>query len=178
MADLAQVGIYFAFKDESCFCAHINPGIDTPSGDYARSPHFDEGPRLKDLMCSLLRQHCGSPSNLKPDREVIVVCPGMWENKWTSDPATWIKLVSWYIVEGIRAWLADDQENPKVLVCDEEAQGFVVDHRNGDVVKIPINASWAEVTGGVTIGGWHVVPEEASLGGNPWEPSVQREKEK
>lgn len=171
----SKVGVYFAFKDDSCFCAHINPVINVHPGKYARIPHSDEGEKLKDLVYSLLKHNCGSASNLKLDREVVVVCPQMYEDKWGSDPAKWVKLVGWHTVEGIKAWLADDQESPKAFVCDESSQGFVVDHRDGKVAKIPKSVSCDEVVGGVTVGGWHVVPEEISLAGQKWEPAVQRE---
>lgn len=169
------VGVYFAFQDQSCFCAHINPVIDIHQGLWERIPKPDEGEKLEKLIFALLKEHCGSASALNPDREIIVVCPRLYENKWAKDPAKWAKLVGYYVVEGIRAWLAESTASTKSVVCDESAQGFVVNNKTGEVVKFLTSSSWDELTEGVVTGGWFMKPEEKSLPGQHWQPSVQRE---
>lgn len=167
------VGVYLAFEDETCFCAHINACIDIhPYGfEYIPDPH--EGQELRNLIVSMLRAECGSAERLKKGREVIVVCPKIYRDKWASDASKWTKQMGWYIVEGIREWLAEDIADPKTFVCDEMAQGFVVDHRTGEVAKIPTTVSRAEVEGGVVVREWFAIPEDRSLSGREWAPWIQ-----
>ncbi|CZT21528.1 uncharacterized protein RCC_07391 [Ramularia collo-cygni] len=168
------VGVYFAFEDNSCFCAHINPYILTLGSNFSHVPQFSEGEKLQQLIVELLKRFCGSAASLKKGRDVIVVCPEMYADQWGQDSRKWRKLVGWFVVEGIREWVEEDQEDCKRVVFDGEAQGFVVDHWSGEVAMISKRCSVEEVGGGVVAGRWFVVPEERSLGGRIWEPFVER----
>lgn len=172
------VGVYFPLSDDTCFCAHINACIDLLPWGLEYTPTPVQGKGLQNLIVKMLKGTCGSAGNLKQGREVVVVCPKLFRDKWASDSSKWVKQVGWYVVEGIREWLAEDVNYPKSFVCDETAQGFVVDHRTGVVAKIPLTVSNREVEAGVVVGKWFAIPEDRSLGGAEWAPWIKQGKER
>lgn len=61
-------------------------------------------------------------------------------------------------------------------MCDESAQGFVVNCGTGETVRIPATNSKAEVRGGIRCGDRLFMPEDGPLvcvkGG--WQPTLKR----
>lgn len=174
------VGVFFALEDGSFFCAHINPHVNITKDWWVHDVQNGEGGAIKQSVISLLRSQCGSPYSLKDKRNVVVVCPRLYENKYgEKDSAKWKKKVGWYVVEGIRAWLAEDTANTKKFDCDEQSQGFVVNTQSGEVFKIPVNNSIGEVTGGLNLKGdgggkCFFMPVDDHEAGQRWAPSADR----
>lgn len=168
------VGVYLAFQNGSCFCAHINSFINLNDETWDHTPTAKEGEKIKGMVVGMLNSTCGTAKGLMTGREVVVICPRMFEDTYASDPEEWENLVGWFVVEGVRSWLEKSGSDQKDFVCDERAQGFVVNHLTGEVAKIPTTASKDEVEGGVVVRGWFAIPEDEDLDGEEWEPVVFR----
>lgn len=95
------VGVFLSFQDGTCFCAHINPCVDMEAGGMNRRPQGEEGEQFKQMVWKKLKNECGDAVNLRSDREVVVVCPRMYENNYGKDSGKCVKMLGWFVVEGM-----------------------------------------------------------------------------
>lgn len=131
------VGLYFPIDAERCFCAHMNAFISRAGGHVTpdRCCNPTEGNAVHDMVLSRLEvvahQHGFTASSIDRAR-IVMVCPYPGGNSTLSAATQHSpRRTGSYVIDAIRAFFQSPQ-----LVCDKQAQGFVVDHADGSVQKV------------------------------------------